>query len=153
MAIEPRCFGLRVSTALLPNSYLFACSLKFNYGSVTLKNNVLLVRPGIRFLLYCLLVVQGWKCLCGALRVLTLLSHGDLSWCEVTLAEEYALPLVALVAVQSQSNWLDVNAQDPPAGCDYFDLFCLSLGLLMNWATMCDKVSGLCIHHCKLFPR
>lgn len=142
-----------MSTTLLLNSYLFACSPKFNCGSATLKNNVLSVRPGIRFLLYCLPVAQGWKCLCGALRVLTLLSHGDLAWCEATLAEEYALPLVALVAVQSQSNWSDVNAPDPPAGCDYFDLFCLSLGLLMNWATMCGKVPGLCLQHCKLVPR
>ncbi|KAL4073495.1 hypothetical protein J3A83DRAFT_4091097, partial [Scleroderma citrinum] len=89
--------------------------------------------------------VLGWKCLCGTLRVLTLLSHGDLSWCEVTLAEEYALPLVALVAVRCQSNWLDDNIPKPPAGCDNFDLFCLSLGLLMNWATMSDKMPGLCM--------
>lgn len=86
--------------------------------------------------------ILAWKCLCGALRVLTLLSHGDLSWCEATLVEEYSLPFVALVAIQSQSKWLENGDQHP--GGETFDLLCLALGLLMNWATMSEKVSGLC---------
>ncbi|KAI6006297.1 hypothetical protein F5J12DRAFT_940073 [Pisolithus orientalis] len=91
--------------------------------------------------------ILAWKCLCGALRVLTLLSHGDLSWCEATLVEEYSLPFVALVAIQSQSKWLENGDQHP--GGETFDLLCLALGLLMNWATMSEKVSGLCREQCK----
>lgn len=83
----------------------------------------------------------AWKCLCGALRALTLLSHGNLSWCEATLVEEYALPFVALVAIQSQAKWLE--GEDHPGG-ETFDLLCLALGLLMNWATMSEKVTSLC---------
>ncbi|KAI6132533.1 hypothetical protein EDD16DRAFT_414525 [Pisolithus croceorrhizus] len=86
--------------------------------------------------------ILAWKCLCGALRALTLLSHGDLSWCEATLVEEYALPFVALVAIQSQAKWLQSEGDHP--GGETFDLLCLALGLLMNWATMSEKVSSLC---------
>ncbi|KAI6006937.1 hypothetical protein EDD15DRAFT_9119 [Pisolithus albus] len=86
--------------------------------------------------------ILAWKCLCGALRALTLLSHGDLSWCEATLVEEYALPFVALVAIQSQAKWLEGEGDHP--GGETFDLLCLALGLLMNWATMSEKVSSVC---------
>ncbi|KAI6045358.1 hypothetical protein EDC04DRAFT_3137273 [Pisolithus marmoratus] len=84
----------------------------------------------------------AWKCLCGALQVLTLLSHGDLSWCEATLVEDYALPFVALVAIRSQSIWLE--SEGDHSGGETLDLLCLALGLLMNWATVSDKVSVLC---------
>ncbi|KAF9239241.1 hypothetical protein BU15DRAFT_74666 [Melanogaster broomeanus] len=46
---------------------------------------------------------SGRKCLCGALRVLTILSHGDKAWCRASLEDNHALPFVARIAVQSQA--------------------------------------------------
>ncbi|KAF9220721.1 hypothetical protein BS17DRAFT_713477 [Gyrodon lividus] len=91
------------------------------------------------------------KCLCGALRVLTLLSHGNKMWCEVSLEENHALPFVVTIAVRSQAKWSECRAVDGVSGpstlinsVEAFDLLCLALGLLMNWATLTRKATTMC---------
>ncbi|KAH7882443.1 hypothetical protein F5I97DRAFT_1816896, partial [Phlebopus sp. FC_14] len=89
------------------------------------------------------------KCLCGALRILTLLSHDDESWCEAALNEDFALPFVTLTVVRSQTKWATINASAEDSSrsddaMEAFDLLCLALGLLMNWATLNCKMTQFC---------
>ncbi|KIJ09076.1 hypothetical protein PAXINDRAFT_182178, partial [Paxillus involutus ATCC 200175] len=91
------------------------------------------------------------KCLCGALRVLTLLSHGDKSWCMASLDKKHTIPFVATIVMQSQAKWSECRAVDGVSdslslinSVEAFDLLCLALGLLMNWATLSRKAAALC---------
>jgi hypothetical protein len=96
------------------------------------------------------------KCLCGALRVLTLLSHGDKSWCMASLDKKHTIPFVATIVMQSQAKWSECRAVDGVSdslslinSVEAFDLLCLALGLLMNWATLSRKAAALCRNKCK----
>ncbi|KAI9568680.1 hypothetical protein HD554DRAFT_2097289 [Boletus coccyginus] len=89
-------------------------------------------------------IVIARKCLCGAMRVLTLVSHDDSWWCGTALEVPHALPFATMTAVRSQARWSESRNMEPQdSSVQAFDLLCLALGLVMNWATLSPKVAVL----------
>ncbi|KAH0834912.1 hypothetical protein J3R83DRAFT_10560 [Lanmaoa asiatica] len=82
------------------------------------------------------------RCLCGAMRALTLLSHDDAWWCDAALEVSHALPFVTMAVMRSQARWSESrNMVSQNSSVEAFDHLCLALGLVMNWATLSPKVA------------
>ncbi|KAF8137030.1 hypothetical protein EV363DRAFT_1156822 [Boletus edulis] len=89
-------------------------------------------------------VIVARRCLFGAMRVLTLLSHDDPWWCGATLEVPHALPFATTIAMRSQAKWSESqNMESQDNSVEAFDLLCLALGLVMNWATSSPRVTLL----------
>ncbi|KAG6379770.1 hypothetical protein JVT61DRAFT_10307 [Boletus reticuloceps] len=85
------------------------------------------------------------------MRVLTLLSHDDPWWCGATLEVSHALPFATTIAMRSQAKWSESqNMESQDNSVEAFDLLCLALGLVMNWATLSPRVTLLSRNKCKI---
>jgi hypothetical protein len=88
------------------------------------------------------------------MRVLTLLSHDDPWWCGAALEVFHALPFAAMTVMRSQARWSESrNMESQNGSIEAFDLLCLALGLVMNWATLSPKVAVLSRIKCKISLR
>lgn len=85
------------------------------------------------------------------MRVLTLLSHDDPWWCDAALDVPHALPFATMTVMRSQAKWSEPrNAESQSSSVEAFDLLCLGLGMVMNWATLSPKVALLSRIKCKI---
>ena len=85
------------------------------------------------------------------MRVLTLLSHDDPWWCDAALEVFHALPFATMIVMRSQARWSESrNIESQNDSIEAFDLLCLALGLVMNWATLSPKVALLSRIKCKI---
>ena len=85
------------------------------------------------------------------MRVLTLLSHDDPWWCNAALEVPHALPFATMTVMRSQARWSESqNMESQQSSVEAFDLLCLALGLVMNWATLSPKVTVLSRIKCKI---
>jgi len=88
------------------------------------------------------------------MRVLTLVSHDDPWWCGVALEDPHALPFATMTAMRAQARWSESRNMEPQnSSVEAFDLLCLALGLVMNWATLSPKVAVLSRIECKISIR
>ncbi|KAH7921560.1 hypothetical protein BV22DRAFT_1198121 [Leucogyrophana mollusca] len=86
------------------------------------------------------------KCLCVALKILTVLCHDDQAWCKASLRDESTLPLIMHIIIRSQNRWSSCQESTEQPGTERtepFDLLCLALGLFMNWASALEDVKDL----------
>ncbi|KAH7911177.1 hypothetical protein BJ138DRAFT_1007185 [Hygrophoropsis aurantiaca] len=86
------------------------------------------------------------KCLCVALKILTVLSHDNRSWCRASLRDDATLPLIMHIIIRSQNRWSDLqrsSEQSVTENAEAFDLLCLALGLFMNWASAFQDVKNM----------
>lgn len=87
------------------------------------------------------------------MRVLTLLSHDNPWWCDAALEVPYALPFATMTVMRSQARWSESrNMESQSSSVEVFDLLCLALGLVMNWATLSPEIAVLSKIKCKALP-
>ena len=85
------------------------------------------------------------------MRVLTLLSHDDPRWCDAALEVPHALPFATMTVMRSQTRWSELrNMESQDSSTEAFDLLCLALGLVMNWATLSPTVAVLSRVKCRI---